>query len=287
MGSGLLRFFGLTFALSWSIIAAGEAISRVVPWSAPALAGLRGVLLFAGTITPSLVALWLTARAEGSAGTEALFRRIFQWRVNARWYLFAVGYMIAIKLAVALVHRVATGAWPRFGQEAWYLILLAIAFSTWVQAGEEIGWRGYALPRLAERLGLARAGLLLGVVWAVWHLPGFFIPGNANTGQSFPVFLLQVTALSIALAWLYWRTGGSLLLAMLMHAAVNNSSGIVPSVEPGATTPLSLSGSPVAWLTVALLWIGAGYFLIRMRGATLGHHTPTASTARIEPASPA
>ena len=119
-----------------------------------------------GAFSPSLVALWLTARAEGSTGVRALLGRVLQWRVAVPWYLFAVGYIPVIKLTVALVHRVATGAWPRFGDEAWYVIPLAIAFSTPFQAGEEIGWRGYALPRLATRFGLARASILLDERWA-------------------------------------------------------------------------------------------------------------------------
>ena len=78
------------------------------------------------------------------------------------------------------------------------------------------------------------------------------------------MFLLQVTALSVAMAWLYGHTHGSLLLVMLMHSAVNQTKDIVPSAVPGATNPLAPSGSPVAWLTLALLWICAGYFLVRM-----------------------
>ncbi len=107
----------------------------------------------------------------------------------------------------------ATGAWPRLGSEAWYLIPVAVAFSTPFQAGEEIGWRGYALPRLATRFGLARASVLLGLIWACWHLPQFFIPEADTFGQSFFVYVLQVTALSVAMAWLYARTNGSLLLS--------------------------------------------------------------------------
>jgi len=170
-------------------------------------------------------------------------------------------------VAVALVHRAATGAWPRFGDTPLYIMVLAIAISTWVQAGEEVRWRGYALPRMAARLGLARASLLLGVIWAVWHLPLFFIPAGDTYGQSFPVFLLQVTALSVAMAWLYWKTGGSLLLTMILHAAVNNTKDIVPSVVPAATNPWTLSGSLVAWLTIVLLWLCAPYFLVWMRTA--------------------
>jgi membrane protease YdiL (CAAX protease family) len=109
------------------------------------------------------------------------------------------------------------------------------------------------------------------VLWASWHLPLFFVPAGDTYGQSFPIYLLQVTALSIAMAWLYWRTKGSLLLIMLLHAAVNNTKDIVPSAVPGATNPYALSStSVVAWLTVACLWIAAGMFLVQMRGtATL------------------
>jgi hypothetical protein len=76
--------------------------------------------------------------------------------------------------------------------------------------------------------------------------------------------VLQVTALSVAMAWLYAHTDGSLLLVMLMHAAGNNSKDIVPSAVPGATNTFGLSASPVAWLTVTLLWICAACFLARM-----------------------
>jgi uncharacterized protein len=174
--------------------------------------------------------------------------------------------MAAIKLAAALLHRLVTGSWPRFGDAAWYLMLAATVFSTVVggQAGEEIGWRGYALARLAARFGLARGSVLLGVIWASWHLPLFFIPGTDTNGQSFPVYLLAVTPLSVAVAWLYCRTNGSLLLTMLMHAAINNTTGIVPSMAKTTTNPFVLSTSLVGWLSVALLWIAAGYFVVRM-----------------------
>ena len=253
----LLTFFSLTYALMWAcFISVAAAI--------PATTLLGRSLLLLGTFAPSLAALWLTARSEGGTGVNALLRRVIQWRVALPWYLFAAGYMAVIKLTVAVVHRVSTGAWPHFGHLPWYVIPGAVLFSTPFQAGEEIGWRGYALPRLAARLGLAGASILLGFIWGFWHLPQFFIPGADTYGQSFLVFLLQVTALSVAIAWLYARTNRSLLLPMLMHAAVNNSKDIVPSAVPGATNPFGLSTSPVAWLTVTVLWICAAYFLVQM-----------------------
>jgi hypothetical protein len=132
----LLKFFSLTFAVTWTcFIAAAVILSRV---ASGRLAGLAGLLLLLGTFAPSVVALWLTARADGRAGMRAMLRRLLEWRVGARWYLFAVGYMAAIKLAVALVHRVAVGAWPPLGQEVWYIIVASIVITTAGQAGEEI-----------------------------------------------------------------------------------------------------------------------------------------------------
>jgi membrane protease YdiL (CAAX protease family) len=249
----LSRFFLLTFALTW---AAFFAAGRTEGAAASAL-----ILL--GTFAPGVVAVGLTFRVEGANATVALLARLFQWRVRARWYAFALTYMVGIKLLVAVAHRAIAGAWPRFGQEPWYVIVGATLLSMLVlgQSGEEVGWRGYALPRLATHFGLGGASVLLGLVWALWHLPLFFTAGIDKTGQSFPVYVLQVTALSVAMAWLYAHTNGSLLLAMLMHAAVNQSKDIVPSAVSGASQVFGLSLSLPAWLTVAFLWLVAAAFL--------------------------
>jgi membrane protease YdiL (CAAX protease family) len=233
-------------------------------------------LLILGTFAPSLVAVGLTARAEGGAGMQVLLRRVNEWPSAIRWYLFAVSYLAAIKLAVMVVHRFLAGAWPRVGTEPWYVIAAAIVISTPVQAGEEIGWRGYALPRLAARFGLARASLLLGLIWACWHLPLFFIPGLNQYGQSFPLFALGTIALSVAIAWLYAHTGCSVGMAMLMHSAVNQTTGIVPTSVPGATNPFALSSSLAAWLVVALLWMSAAYFLVEMSNGEIRAGDPRA-----------
>jgi uncharacterized protein len=271
MRSGsLLKFFLLTYVVTWTVFIAVGALTLKMDTSGHARSALLGLMVLPGVFAPAIVAVLLTAQAEGRAGLKALLRPLFQWRVGWQWYVFALGFMATIKLTVALVLRATTGSWPRFGQESWYIMLAATIFSTVVggQAGEEIGWRGYALPRLATRFGLAPASVLLGVIWATWHLPLFFIPGADLLGQSFPLYLLQVTAMSVVFAWLWWRTKGSLLLTMLLHSAINNTKDVVPSAVQNATHVMTLSSSRVAWTTVALLWIVAGFFLVRMRRHT-------------------
>ena len=262
----LLKFFALTFLVSWLFFIAGAAGAGAFGNPVPVLAEIRGALFLIGTVTPALVAIWLTARAEGNSGTQALLSRVLKWDVGARWYVFAILYNLIVKLAVALTYRAITGTWPQFGSEAWYLIVGAMVISTPVQAGEEIGWRGFALPRLADRAGFRRASVLLGVIWAVWHLPFFYVPGIDMYGQSFPTFALGVTAISVAMAWLYVRTNGSLLLTMLMHSAINQTVGIVSDVGK-AGNPFTVRPPLSFVLTVAFLWIPAVYFLVRMPGA--------------------
>ena len=260
-------FVVLTFAFTWiAWLASAALVTPGNTW----LFGLGGPVFLLGVFAPAFVALALTAYSEGSDGVARLLRRIGKWKLGAGWYLFAIGYLAATKLLAALIHRFIMGAWPTFGDTSLPLMLGAILLSTWTQAGEEVGWRGYALPRLAMHLGLGGASLCLGVIWALWHLPLFFLPGSGSDGQSFPIYLLHVTALSVAMSWLYWKTEGSLLLVMLMHASVNNTTGIVPAAVPHAVDPTSFQGSLVAWSTVGVSWVVAGLLLFRMRRAETG-----------------
>ncbi|HET7873408.1 MAG TPA: CPBP family glutamic-type intramembrane protease [Terriglobales bacterium] len=221
----VLKFFLFTYLVTWTCFVSLIALSR-----ASASTALSGPVLYLGVFAPALVALGLTGRAEGRAGVRALLGQLVEWKVGARWYLFAAGYIVFVKLSAALIHRLALGMWPRFD-------------------------------------GASRASLLLGVVWACWHLPLFFLPEADTFGQSFLLYLLQVTAISVAMARLYARTKGSLLLLMLMHAAVNNTKDIIPSALPGAANAFTIHASPVAWITVAVLWAAATYFLVQMRGS--------------------
>ena len=262
-------YFVITYAVTWAFWFAAAAMVRASGLTGTPAPGLWTIFIYLGTFTPAFVAIGMTMIAEGTQGFRALLVRLIQWRVPARLYVFAIAFMAVVKLAVAGLHRAAFGQWPTFGQTPVLLMLGATLMSVLIlgQAGEEVGWRGFALPRLASRLGLGWASVLLGVIWAAWHLPIFFIfPFADKYGQSFPLYLAQVVPLSVAIAWLWWRANGSLLLTMLLHAAVNNTKDIVPSASTDATNVWGLSASRPAWLTVAVLWLCAAAFLVSMRG---------------------
>ena len=257
----MILYFALCFVITWALYFAANATQVVVA---------RSALVYLGIFTPGILALLLTYREGGAAAVRSLVKRLFRWDVGVRWYLFALFFVISLKLAVAVTLRLGTGEWPVFGRDPVYLLIAATIGSTITggQAGEELGWRGYALPRLARTFGLGAASLLLGVLWAAWHLPLFFLLGAETNGQSFPFYVIQVTAISVVAAWLYMKTGGSLLLTMVFHAAVNNTKDIVPSIVPGASNPWEFHASPVGWLTVGLIWVCAVWFLFDMRRDT-------------------
>lgn len=262
----IVRFFLVTFLVTWTLFITAIALPNGTS-ADQAFAALRGLLVFAGTITPAFVALAITTSTEKLSWTKKPMSGLFKWRVDVRWYLFAISYMAIVKFAVAVVYRIGTGSWPPLRLGSLIAIPIAIAASTPFQAGEEIGWRGYALPQIAKRIGWRGGSVVLGIFWAFWHLPLFFldVPGNDEYGQSFPIWALGVTALSVAIAWLYTHTRGSLLLTMLMHSTVNNIPHFAQSPVANARSVFALGNSRTAWLTSAFLWIAAAYFLSRMR----------------------
>ena len=260
---GLFSYFGLTFGLTWTswIVAAVLVNERSMagPFDSP----LTTILVVLGIGAPALSALAVTVHRGGRGSVGPLLRQLVRWRHAVRWYAFAAGYIVAVKLAAALAYRIAEGGWPGVAIQMTPLLLAATLFSTLSggQVGEELGWRGYALPRLEARVGLGAGALLLGIIWAVWHLPLFYMPGADTYGQSFPLYAIQVTGLSVAVAWLYDKTRGSLLPVMLMHASFNNLKGIVPGVARPAGNPLHPDAPILGWLTALMIWVAAVYLL--------------------------
>lgn len=243
--AGFAVYSATVFVVAWPLWYGADLVGRELG----AGLGVRGLLYLPGTFAPAMLALAFAFR-RGSAG--GLLASLTRWKVHVGWYVFALLFMIVVKLLAASAYRVLVGSWPEFGTVPLALMLGAALMTAPFQVGEELGWRGYALPLLMERVGVGAAGLLLGLVWALWHLPLFFLPGADKVGHPLPVFVVSVTALSVVMAVVWQRTGGSLPVLMLMHAAVNNTTGVVPAAGRVADQ-LSLQGTPMAWLTAGIL----------------------------------
>jgi membrane protease YdiL (CAAX protease family) len=172
-----------------------------------------------------LAAVLVTGLTTGTAGLGELWSRITRWRVRWKWWLFAIGGPLAAFILSLPVVRLVKGGWPdlRLLGEANYLpdLGLGVVF-VWLVTygfGEEIGWRGFALPRLQRTHSAARATLFLGLMWLVWHLPAFLYLDTLEAMGLWvlPGFAFGVLCAAVVFTWLYNSTGGSVLIVAVWH----------------------------------------------------------------------
>jgi membrane protease YdiL (CAAX protease family) len=224
--------FELPYVLSEYGVGLSEYGVGLLPYSSPVLLWTSPLSVFAG---PFLAAFVMTGVTEGRAGVRRLLRRFVLWRVGFRWYLFAfVGIPVIAVLSVVVIPGVL-GSFLGLGALA-PLSLLGVflyVFFLGGALGEEPGWRGFALPRLQALHGPLVGSLILGPLWALWHLPLFFTPWNVLTTFNLVVFVLATTCLAIMYTWVFNNTKGSVLMAILIHASFNASvTGILAPLFP-------------------------------------------------------
>ena len=130
----VIKFFSLTFIASWVLWIGAAILMRKIALTSATSPLLSGLPFLLGTFAPALVALVLTAHADGRRGLRALLRKVVQFPSDARWYLFAVSYFVIVKVGVAALYRLITGAWPPFGHVPILLLIVAVFLSTPVQA---------------------------------------------------------------------------------------------------------------------------------------------------------
>lgn len=233
----VLAFYLVTFAISWLIWIPATLLILQDPTNLSLGVGLAA---YVAIYMPTLAAIFLTGLESGTPGIRALFRRFLLWRVGLHWYLFALFGSVAIGLVAMALYALGGGTLPPFNPNYLAVVFLLIGGPL----AEEMGWRGYALPRLQARFGGLPASILVGALWAVWHLPGFIWPSVLyNVPIPFTWFLLFAVAWSILFTWLYNPTNGSLLLAFLFHLGIDATFAILP-----------LNGRDLALLNLVVTW---------------------------------
>jgi membrane protease YdiL (CAAX protease family) len=217
----LITFFALAYALAWWIwILYAFDITFLGP-------------IFA--LGPFLAAIIVTAVTRGTAGLKALLSRMVRWRVGLGWYAAALLLPVAVYLfAVSLNILLGAGASTAEQFGSWYLIFPLFAYSLLFPLsgafGEELGWRGYALPRAQARVSALSAALIIGVIQTAWHLPLFIIDRSTP-----PVpLIVGYMGLGILATWVFNNTRGSVLLTMLLHASFNTNAGFFGEMFAGA-----------------------------------------------------
>lgn len=191
-----------------------------------------------GGFGPLVVALLVARFEPGGSGIRGLFRRLKIWRVGAGWYAVALGLLPAVYVVAVAIYRSAGGEVPWFFPPVMAQHVAALLVVPFV---EEVGWRGFALPRLQQRYSALSASLILGVVWCLYHVMMFVL--QDMPGTLFAVGMADVFVGSVIFSWVYNHTRGSLSLAVLLHmsAHLNNPTHAVPDVRPLAIQTLAVA----------------------------------------------
>lgn len=208
---------------------------------APALIVGTGLLSPAwaqlGALSSSLAAIVLVIVEGRKGGLRELLSRALIWRVGIQWWIFALFYVIVPSVAALYLYRLLGGPvvdWS--GLQPLYTVVPNFIFLTLAAGiGEEFGWRGFLLPRLQARHNALVSGLIVGVVWATWHVPMFFIEGTSQYEQRLAGGLLPailgyaafVIVQSVQFTWLFNNTKGSVLMAAVFHGASNAWGGYI------------------------------------------------------------
>jgi uncharacterized protein len=229
----LISFFVMAYAFSWiawSPWVLSEEGVGLLPFE---LSGATSGLLSAAAILlgPTLSAFIMTGVTEGRAGVRRLLHRIVLWRVGLRWYLFAlIGIPLVMVLGTVILPE---GLASLLGLGPGYVLTYLSTYVLVVILGgplfEEPGWRGFALPRLQPLHGPLLGTLILGLLWALWHLPEFLVPAWAESsgGSGFldiVKFVLIAISFAIVTTWVFNNTKGSVFMAILVHASIDTFS---------------------------------------------------------------
>ena len=228
--SQLVVFFLIAFIIAW-----GTWIPAFLLPNFPKQLSMLG--LFAPAIS-GLVVAWM---ANGRSGIGEVLGRYQKWRFGVQWYGLSIGLIPTFFLLAVLLSGVISGH-PL--EQIWvgsplYFVLASFVWLMMINSGEEIGWRGFGLPKLLETIKSPwLASLILGVIWGLWHLPIYLLPGQSSF--PYPLFMLLTIGSSFIYTALFMETKGSLLPAVLLHA----STDIGPRIfQIGKFTPGT-------WLTI-------------------------------------
>lgn len=269
----LVFFFLIAFAGSWLVelpVVLSRTGTGLLPYTLPPV--VAALTIAAATFTGPTVSAFVMAHAtEGRQGTKNLLRRYVLWRVKPRWYVFV---LLVIPASQVLGAIVLPGVWSSYqpltlGLVSAYPLALVSTLVLGGPLGEEPGWRGFALPRLQVACGPLAGSVLLGVLWALWHLPLFWSGvWTPPTVANILMFIVMITFLTVIMTWVFNNARGSLLITMLMHASFNTFANKV--VAPLFPAPLlndyGLLPELVGFTAVALIVIAATRGTLSFRG---------------------
>jgi len=218
----VLGLWLLTWGIALALILLGEQLAAIF-----GELSASNPLFILAVYGPGIVAVGLVLWHYGRSGVGGFLSRLALWRLPLVWWAFLiVGVPAAFYLGAALTGSID----DPFPFSPWTAVLPALASAIFLGPIEEFGWRGVALPLLQRRFAPLWAGLILGVIWAVWHIPAFLLSGTPQEAWSFAPYFVGVVSLSVIVTPMFNASRGSLLIPVLFHFQANNP--IWPDAQP-------------------------------------------------------
>lgn len=244
-------FFVIAVVLAWLVWVPAAMVTYGLPGYQLPLFGL------VGTMGPGVAAFLVAGLFEGRAGVRDLIRRLRVWRVGIRWYGVAIFTRLLLSLTAFYGYGLLTGQPLTGATVIWSSLLVTILVQVPNTLLEEIGWRGYAYPRLMPGRKALFVGLLFGVFHTAWHIPYWL---TASVTQAYGLAFLLLAALivitmTVVFTWMWLNTKGSVLLAWLFHLAMNTTTVYVP-LSPDVTGSLGPQALEVALMLVVAALAG-------------------------------
>jgi membrane protease YdiL (CAAX protease family) len=242
--SFFIPFLLISFGLAWGILGLYIFLSGKMVSVFGQLTG-NHPLFFLAVYAPAIAAFILVARTGGLAGLQRFLGRALLWRCGAAWHAFLIiGIPLVFIGGSALRGNLFTEPFPFTSFQA---LLVALVLAAIKGPIEEFGWRGLALPLLQRMFAPIWAGLILGVIWGLWHLPAFLLSGTQQSEWSFTAFFAGCLAISVIVTALFNRSHGSILLSAVFHFQLMNP--IFPDAQPYDTYLLIVVASLIVWFS--------------------------------------
>jgi uncharacterized protein len=245
----IITYLLITFLFSW--IPWGMLYASFKGWISSDIYYNHFILFFRlGSFMPSIMSVFFTVIFYRINGIKELFKKIIIWKINPFYYMFVLFFTLATFYIPIWICNF-TGLPYKFHVLTnfrnilfTFLVILLIGGPL----GEELGWRGYVLPKLQCILNPIYSSLFFGIIWACWHLPLFFIPNTSQFGFPFIIFVIEDIYLATIFTWVYNRTNGSLIFPILFHAAFNTTVTLLYS-NPLSYFVNSLNGYTVIYFS--------------------------------------
>ena len=221
----LLWFFILTFSITWGLAVIYFVANANFDEPFGKMSITHPVFIVA-VWGPNIAALIIVAVTGGWFAVLKLLKRFIPIRINAFWYLL----VLALFPVTGFIINLLTGDLVRLMEMPLKEIIdLSLAILISGPLGEELGWRGYALSQMLEKYSAVVAGVILGLIWGLWHLPSFFMSGLPQKGLQIPVFILAAVAVSVFVTWIFVNTRKNIFMIFLLHYAVNFTYTLIGS----------------------------------------------------------